>query len=148
MKVIESGRPEEAHPSEASPPYAQSEQLRFEVAGEAGSNQAESPQDNGAAPTQPAHPDHDRAPRIEPGSRGTAVGYIRVSTEDQTQGYPSMRNGIRSGATARTTDTSSLASTRTRASARTQTRFRGVLSSSGYSMTQSSVRSTSSSSTR
>ena len=97
MKVIESGRPEEAHPSEASPPYAQSEQLRFEVAGEAGSNQAESPQDNGAAPTQPAHPDHDRAPRIEPGSRGTAVGYIRVSTEDQTQGYSldAQRNQIR-----------------------------------------------------
>ena len=87
MKVIESGRPEEAHASEAPPPYVQSEQLRFEVAGEAGSNQTESPQDNGAVPTQPAHSDHNRAARITPGSKGTAVGYIRVSTEDQTQGY-------------------------------------------------------------
>ena len=87
MKVIESGRPEEAHASEAPAPYVQSEQLRFEVVGEAGSDQAESPQDNGVAPTQPAHSDHERETRITPGSKGTAVGYIRVSTEDQTQGY-------------------------------------------------------------
>ena len=49
-----------------------------------GSNQAQSPQGNGVAPT---HPDHERETRITPGSKGTAVGYIRASTQDQTQGY-------------------------------------------------------------
>ena len=39
------------------------------------------------APTQSAHSDHERAPRIAPASKGTAVGYVRVSTEDQTRGY-------------------------------------------------------------
>ena len=88
MKVIEPERTiERARASETPRANAQSEQLRFEVVGEARSDQAESPQDNGVAPTQPAHADHQRTTPIKPGSKGTAVGYVRVSTEDQTQGY-------------------------------------------------------------
>ncbi len=88
MSTIDSERTiEEARTPEAPREYTQSEQLRFEVVGETDSNQAESPQDNGVAPTQQSHSAHERQPRIAPGSRGTAVGYIRVSTEDQTQGY-------------------------------------------------------------
>ncbi len=82
MKISDSGRPEEAHASEALPPGVQSEQLRVD-----GVDEAESPQDNGAAPTQSAHSDHERATRIAPGSKGAAVGCAQVSTKDQTQGY-------------------------------------------------------------
>lgn len=82
VNTIDSGWPEEARVSEALPLCVQSEQLRVD-----GVDEAESTEDNGAAPTQPAHPEHERAPRIAPGSEGTAVGYIRVSTEDQAQGY-------------------------------------------------------------
>ena len=87
MKISDFERAiERAHAPEAPPADVQSEQLRFEAVGEAGSNQAQSPPGNGVAPTQPAHSDHERATRIAPGSRGTAVGYIRVSREDQTPG--------------------------------------------------------------
>ena len=88
MSTIDSERTiEGARTPEAPRGYAQSEQLGLGGVGEADSNQAESPHDNGVAPTQPAHSDHEGETRITPGSKGTAVGYIRVSTEDQTQGY-------------------------------------------------------------
>ena len=49
-------------------------------------DQTDSPADNKTVPTQLAHSGRQHATRTTP-KRGTAVGYIRVSTEDQTQGY-------------------------------------------------------------
>ena len=72
MSTIDSERAiERAHAPEAPPTYAQSGRVGFEGTCGARADQAESLVDNEAAPT-----------RIAPGSRGTAVGYIRVSTED------------------------------------------------------------------
>ena len=60
MKVIEPERTiEEERASSESPEYTEPEQLRFE-----------------AAPT-----------RMTPGGTRTAVGYVRVSKEDETQGH-------------------------------------------------------------
>ena len=77
MSRIDSERTiERAHTSEAPPTYAQSGRVGFEGTCGAHADQAESLVDNEAAPT-----------RIAPGSRGTAVGYVRVSKEEETQGY-------------------------------------------------------------
>ena len=86
MKVIDSERTIVGAHAPGAPPI-DAQQLSFEGAGEAGLDQAESPRDNGTAPKQLAHTDHQRTTPIKPGSKGTAVGYIRVSTEDQTRGY-------------------------------------------------------------
>ena len=83
MKISDFERAiERAHAPEAPPAHVQSEQahvqseqLRFEAVGEAGSSQAQSPADDEAAPE-----------RTSPGRTKTAVGYVRVSREDQTPG--------------------------------------------------------------
>ena len=86
MKVIESGRTiEGTHAPGALPRDAQ--QLSFERAGEASVDQTDSPADNKTVPTQLAHSGRQHATRTTPKSRGTAAGYIRVSTEDQTHGF-------------------------------------------------------------
>ena len=77
MSTIDSERAiERAHAPEAPPTYAQSGRVGFEGTCGARADQAESLVDNEAAPT-----------RMTPGDKRTAVGYIRVSMEDQTQGY-------------------------------------------------------------
>ena len=85
MKVIESGRTIEGAHAPGAPPI-DAQQLSFERAGAASVDQTDSPADNKTVPTQLAHSGRQRATRTTP-KRGTAVGYIRVSTEDQTQGY-------------------------------------------------------------
>ena len=70
--------------SEPTPALAHREQLRFERAYEISVDSAEAPESEAlaepmGAPPRPSHP--------TPGSKGRAVGYIRVSTEDQTKGY-------------------------------------------------------------
>ena len=77
MSRIDSERTiERAHTSEAPPTYAQSGRVGFEGTCGARADQAESLVDNEAAPT-----------RMTPGDTRTAVGYVRVSTEEETQGY-------------------------------------------------------------
>ena len=70
--------------SEPTPALAHREQLRFEGAYEITMDSAEAPESEAlaepmGAPPRPSHP--------TPGSKGRAVGYVRVSTEDQTKGY-------------------------------------------------------------
>ena len=86
MKVIDSERTIVGAHAPGAPPI-DAQQLSFEGAGEASADQTDSPADNRAVPTQLAHPDRQRATRMTPKNRGTAAGYIRVSTEDQTHGY-------------------------------------------------------------
>ena len=86
MKVIDSERTIEGAHAPVAPPL-DAQQLNFDRAGEASVDQTDSPADNKAVPTQPARSERQRATRTTPKSRGTAVGYIRVSTEDQTHGY-------------------------------------------------------------
>ena len=70
--------------SEPSPTLAHREQLRFEGAYGISVDSAEAPESE--ADTEPMgaalRPSHPTA-----GSKGRAVGYVRVSTEDQTKGY-------------------------------------------------------------
>ena len=77
MSRIDSERTiERAHTSEAPPTCAQSGRVGFEGTCGAHADQAESLVDNEAAPT-----------RMTPGGTRTAVGYVRVSKEEETQGY-------------------------------------------------------------
>ena len=85
MKVIDSERTIEGAHAPGAPPL-DAQQLNFDRAGEASVDQTDSPADNKTVPTQLAHSGRQHATRTTP-KRGTAVGYIRVSTEDQTQGY-------------------------------------------------------------
>ena len=85
MKVIDSERTIEGAHAPGAPPL-DAQQLSVDRAGEASVDQTDSPADNKAVPTQLAHSGRQRATRTTP-KRGTAVGYIRVSTEDQTHGY-------------------------------------------------------------
>ena len=70
--------------SEPTPALAHREQLRFEGAYEITMDPADATESEALAEPiggalRPSHP--------TPGSKGRAVGYIRVSTEDQTKGY-------------------------------------------------------------
>ena len=77
MSRIDSERTiERAHTSEAPPTYAQSGRVGFEGTCGARADHAESPVDNEAIRTG-----------MTPRDKRTAVGYIRVSMEDQTQEY-------------------------------------------------------------
>ena len=70
--------------SEPTPALAHREQLRFEGAYEINMDSAEVPESEALAEPMGAPP---RPSHATPGSKGRAVGYVRVSTADQTKGY-------------------------------------------------------------
>ena len=73
-------------PSEPAPILAPHKQLRFEGAYEISVDPPGVLTEPEAAPTQMRSPG-EPSTTVAPGSKGKAVGYVRVSTEDQTQGY-------------------------------------------------------------
>ena len=70
--------------SEPTPALAHREQLRFVGAYAVSMDSAEAPESEALAEPMGARP---RPSHATPGSKGRAVGYVRVSTEDQTKGY-------------------------------------------------------------
>ena len=101
----------------------------FERAGEASVGQTDSPADNKAVPTQLARSERQRATRTTPKSRGTAVGYIRVSTEGPGPGvFPRCPARRDPGVLRKERVPTRPGSMRTRGSVLTPTRSQSVLS--------------------